>query len=61
MSQPMPPQPMPDVDGGAQHTYSVMTKFPFIASNQFKFDMIREWQDRMHPEVVSFLLCAVCA
>lgn len=20
-----------------------------------------EWQDRMHPEVVSFLLCAVCA
>lgn len=53
--------------GGVEQTVSDnvveqhSNEFPFLLTYQFKFDMIREWQARMHPNVVSFFACAVCA
>lgn len=38
-----------------------LNNFPFFMNEQFKIDLIKEWQKRMHPAVVSSLLCVVCA
>jgi hypothetical protein len=40
-----------------RHQYN----FLFLANEQFKLDLIKDWQQRMHPEEVNLLLCAVCA
>jgi hypothetical protein len=35
--------------------------FPFIPDKQFMFDVICEWQERMHPDSQGCRACAVCA
>ena len=35
--------------------------FPFFASEQFKKEVICEWQAKMHPGVLTLSPCAVCA
>ncbi|KAF8556634.1 hypothetical protein OG21DRAFT_1482850 [Imleria badia] len=35
--------------------------FPFIADEEFKMDIVRDWQATMHPDVISILPCAICA
>ncbi|KIK81620.1 hypothetical protein PAXRUDRAFT_72631, partial [Paxillus rubicundulus Ve08.2h10] len=34
---------------------------PFIPDKQFMFDVIREWQDCMHPDSQCHHPCAICA